>query len=232
MIFRFKNKNNLERAINFIIILSLFIAFPISIWEGNWINLFSCFLTVLFLIVIQFIEGKYDFKIPGELRFLLLFFIYLGIFLGGFKNLYVRFWWFDYFLHLTSGFGLGLLGFLIPYSLQKTKKIEINPFFIAVFGFCFAISLGVLWEIFEFSMDHFFNMNMQSYKNLEMNLELADGYFNARLGLIDTMKDLMLDTIGAFSVSLIGYLYLKNGEFYIFDKFIKKIEVLNPNYFK
>jgi hypothetical protein len=75
-------------------------------------------------------------------------------------------------------------------------------------------------------------MNMQSYKNLEMNLELADGYFNARLGLIDTMKDLMLDTIGAFSVSLIGYLYLKNGEFYIFDKFIKKIEVLNPNYFK
>lgn len=228
MIFNFKNENNLEKVINSVVIFTLIIAIPITIWEQNWINLFLVSLTLFLIFESSWIQKKYNFHLPGELQLVLIVFIYGGIFLGGVHDFYYRFWWFDSLLHAISGLGLGFIGFLIPYSLYKIEKIKTNPFFIALFGFCFALSLGVLWEIFEFLMDELLNYNMQKARNLE----IIYGQFDTRLGIIDTMYDLILDSIGAFIASIIGYLYLKNGEFYIFDKIIKEIEKLNPKYFK
>ncbi|MGM0438836.1 MAG: hypothetical protein ACQEP3_00150 [Patescibacteria group bacterium] len=227
MFSKFKKENRLYRIITGLIFFSLIIAFPISLWEQNWLNLFSIGLTLLFFAVIEVVQDKYDFRLPGELKLIILLLIYTGIFLGGMRDLYNRFWWFDSFLHTISGVGLGFLGFLIPYSLYKTDKLDSSPLFIALFGFSFAVSLGVLWEIFEFGMDHFFQMNMQNAENLE----LIYGYFDTRLGVIDTMHDLILDSLGALVASVVGYIYLKKGEFFLFDKLIKKVEDKNPEYF-
>ncbi len=228
MFSKFKKRSKPYKIITLVILLSLIIAFPISVWEQNWLNTFLIFLTFLLFFIVQAAQDKYDFYLPGELQLLLIVFIYAGVFLGGVQDFYYRFHWFDSLLHAISGLGLGFLGFLIPYSLYKTGKLKTSPFLIALLGFCFALSLGVLWEIFEFGMDEFFGTNMQKARDLEY----IYGYFDTRLGVIDTMHDLILDTLGAFFASLAGYLYLKNGEFFLFDRLIKKVEARNPKYFK
>ncbi len=214
--------------ITFFIILSLLISFPVSLWEGNWLNAFLTALTFFIILAIWRIQKKYNFKVPLELQLIVLIFIYSGVFLGGVQDFYYRFWWFDSLLHTLSGFGLGFLGFLILYSFYKTGKITASPFFIAVFSFCFAITLGVIWEIFEFGVDELLGFNMQKARNLE----LMYGYFDTRLGVLDTMYDLILNTIGALIASIAGYIYLKRGEFFIFDKMVKRIEKHNSHYFK
>ena len=228
MFSNFKKRSRPYKIITSVIILSLIVAFPISIWEQNWLNVFLILLTFGLFSITQVIQDKYNFRLPGELQLLLIAFIYAGVFLGGVRDFYYRFDWFDSLLHAISGLGLGFLGFLIPYSLYKTGKMKASPFLIALFGFCFALSLGALWEIFEFGMDEFFGFNMQKARNLEV----VYGYFDTRLGVIDTMYDLILDALGAFIASVAGYLYLKNGEFFIFDKLIEKVEKSNPKHFK
>ena len=225
---KFKNENRIYKIVTVFIILSLITAFPISIWEQNWLNSFLIVLTFILFSVTQIIQDKYKFKLPGELQLLLIVFIYAGVFLGGVREFYYRFAWFDSLLHAISGLGLGFLGFLIPYSLYKTGKMKASPFLIALFGFCFALSLGAVWEIFEFGMDEFFGLNMQKARDLE----LVYGYFDTRLGVMDTMYDLILDALGALIASTAGYFYLKKGEFFLFDRLIEKVEKRNPNYFK
>ncbi len=220
-------KNNKYKLITNLLMLSLIIAFPISIWERNWLHTFLILLTIVVFFVAQKIQEKYDFYLPGELQLVLILFIYAGIFLGGVRDFYYRFWWFDSLLHAISGLGLGLIGFLIPYSLYKTGKLKANYFFIALFGFCFALSLGAIWEIFEFTMDHFFGFNMQKARDLE----LVYGYFDTRLGVLDTMYDLILDAAGALITSVAGYFYLKKGELFLFDSLVKKVEEKNPQHF-
>lgn len=221
---RFKNRYNL---ITFLILISLVIAFPITVWEQNWMNLFLIVLTFLLIFGSWWLQDVYKFHLPGELQLILIIFIYAGVFLGGVHDFYYRFWWFDSLLHAISGLGLGFVGFLIPYSLYKTGKIKTDPFFIVLFGFCFALSLGALWEIFEFLMDHFLGTNMQKARDLE----LVYGYFDTRLGVIDTMYDLILDAGGALIASVAGYFYLKRGEFFFFDNLIRRVEKENPDYF-
>ena len=228
MFTHFKKENRLYNFIILVITISLVIAFPVSIWEQNWLNAFLVVLTFLLFFIAQLVQDKYNFRLPGELQLLLIVFIYAGVFLGGVRDFYYRFDWFDSLLHAVSGLGLGFLGFLIPYSLYKTGKLKASPFLIALFGFCFALSLGALWEIFEFGMDEFFGFNMQKARDLEV----VYGYFDTRLGVLDTMHDLILDALGAFIASVAGYLYLKNGEFFIFEKLIKKVEKQNPDYFR
>jgi len=228
MFSKFKKRSKPYKIITLVILLSLIIAFPISVWEQNWLNTFLIFLTFLLFFIVQVVQDKYNFYLPGELQLLLTVFIYAGVFLGGVGDFYYRFDWFDSLLHAISGLGLGFLGFLIPYSLYKTGKLKTSPFFITLFGFCFALSLGALWEIFEFGMDEIFETNMQKARDLD----LLYGYFDTRLGVIDTMHDLILDALGAFIASMAGYLYLKRGEFFLFDKLIEKVENKNPERFK
>ncbi len=227
MLANLKKKSKVYNLITGIIFLSLGIALLINLWIQNWFAFFLTVLTFGLILISQLVQKKYDFYLPGELQLALIAFIYAGVFLGGIRDFYYRFEWFDSLLHAVSGLGLGFLGFLIPYSLYKTGKLKASPFLIAFFGFTFALSLGALWEIFEFSMDQFFGLNMQKARNLE----LVYGYFDTRLGVLDTMHDLILDALGAFIASAAGYIYLKTGEAFIFKKLIKKVEKKNPNYF-
>ncbi len=216
------------KIITSFVMISLLLAVVFSIWEKNWLNLFTTVLTITLFLIVQLFQDRYRFKLPSELQITVLLFIYASIFLGGVADFYNRFSWFDSLLHTVSGLGLGFLGFLILYSLHKTGKLNASPFLISFFAFCFALSLGVLWEIFEFLMDEIVGSDMQKARNLEY----VYGYFETRLGVLDTMKDLMLDALGALTASAIGYLYLKGGKFKIFKKLISSVEKDNPHYFE
>lgn len=161
--------------------------------------------------------NRFQVKIPHEFETLAVVFVYLSLFLGEVQGFYVRYWWWDLVLHAGSGFLLGILGFLLVYVLNEKDDVEmdLHPKFIAFFAFMFAMGMGALWEIFEFATDQMLGTNMQ------------------KSGLVDTMWDLIVNTIGALIISVFGWGYLKSKDRDSFleqwiDSFIEK----NPAMFR
>ena len=184
--------------------------------RGNWVSMVAC-IGILFLTFLpSIVRRKYNVYLPLEIDFVVIGFIFAAIFLGEIQGYYTRFWWWDSFLHTGSGLLLGLTGFLLIYILNEEKRVHVKmkPGFVALFAFAFAVMMGGVWEIFEFGMDSFFSLNMQSS------------------GLVDTMWDLIVDTIGAGVISLLGYFYLKKGKSLIFDRVIHRFVKRNPQLFK
>lgn len=132
-------------------------------------------------------------------------FLYASIVLGEFRNFYYKVPHWDTILHMLSGVLLALFGYSLITLLNDSEKIllKLSPAFIGLFTFCFAVALGVIWEIFEFTADGLLNMNMQKFA-----LESAENLVG-RDALKDTMKDLIVDSIGALIISTIGYIRLK-----------------------
>jgi hypothetical protein len=133
-------------------------------------------------------------RVPLEFDTIAVIFIYMSLYLGEVNDFYARFWWWDLALHGSSGFLLGITGFFLVYLLNQDKKanLHLTPGFIALFAFMFSQGLGSLWEIFEFSMDQLFGLNMQ------------------KSGLVDTMWDLIINASAAMAISLLGYGYMKS----------------------
>ncbi|MEX0931162.1 MAG: hypothetical protein WDZ88_00260 [Candidatus Paceibacterota bacterium] len=189
-----KQKRSIDRfRIVFIVLMQIAfaIASVIAIFEKEWLTLFVCITALIVAWLPSILERNLHVHFPLEFDFLLNIFIYSSLFLGEVRGYYTRFWWWDIVLHASSGIALGFIGFLILYSLYRSKRLEMNPSLLAVFSFCFALALGVLWEIFEYTMDSTFGFNMQ------------------KSGLRDTMWDIIVNTVGAFIASLSGYLYVR-----------------------
>jgi len=160
---------------------------------------------------------RFQVKIPHEFESLAVVFVYMSLFLGEVQGYYARFWWWDIVLHTGSGFLLGILGFLLVYVPNEKEDIELDlhPKFIAFFAFIFAMGMGSVWEIFEFSMDQLFGMNMQ------------------KSGLVDTMWDLIVDGVGALIISILGWGFLRTRERDSFlEKWIDSFIDKNPHLFK
>jgi hypothetical protein len=219
-----------EKVLNYItygIILSLVIAVVLEIINKNYEFLYITILSIILCLVPFFIQRKYEIRLPSEIQLATVLFIYSGIFLGEVQNFYVKYWWWDSLLHTFSGFAMGLVVFGALYVLYKTQKIKTKPIFIAIIIFSVTMTIGVLWEIYEFSFDSFAGGNMQRAKNLCPET----GYCDSRLGLMDTMKDFMLNGIGAIFASVLGYIYIKKGEQFLLNGMIKRFIENNPKLF-
>lgn len=189
--------------------LSLIVASVWAIMQGDFIVLGMSLLTLASSFVPTFVERYYNLKLPIEYHLVLIAFLYMSLFLGEVGGAYARFWWWDMVLHASSGVVLGYIGFLILYVLQARKKINMSPLLIAFFSFCAAVTAGVFWEFFEFGMDQFFGLTMQH-------------------GNSDTMKDLIVDAIGALIISVFGYLYFRNQQGSPIESLVKDFMKLNP----
>jgi uncharacterized membrane protein YjdF len=132
-------------------------------------------------------------------------FLYCAIYLGEVRDFYYRVPHWDTILHIFSGAALGALGLSVVSLLNQSEAITVSlsPVFVALFAFCFALSLGVVWEIYEFIIDGLLHTNAQKYA-LESGEPLI-----GQAALMDTMKDLIVDGVGAFVISTIGYVSLK-----------------------
>ncbi|MFO7494386.1 MAG: hypothetical protein R6X05_01980 [Desulfobacterales bacterium] len=200
----------------------LIIETVIAVWEEQWLTAAITIGIILITLIPLIMKKKFSLYIPQEFELLAITFIFASLFLGEVHEYYTRFWWWDIALHTGSGLLLGILGFLLVYILNESDEIDLhmNPGFVAFFAFLFAVGIGVLWEIFEFSMDSFFGTNMQK----EM---LGDPS-----GLTDTMWDLIVDTLGALVISALGYGYLKSGKKESFlERWIDKFIQNNPRLF-
>jgi hypothetical protein len=165
-------------------------ALVLALVERQWHTAAMAILTILLTFVPIVFQRWYNVYIPPVLVSFVAFFAYATIFLGEVSGFYQKFWWWDLVLHLGSAIGFGLVGVIVLLLLFGRKRNESHPFIFALLSFCFAVSVGVLWEIYEFGMDQFFGFNMQ------------------KSGLFDTMADLIIDCIGASIASLAGYLYV------------------------
>ena len=131
-------------------------------------------------------------------------FLFCAIYLGEVRNFYYIIPHWDTILHAFSGAMLGAFGFTLVNILNDSERVKVtlSPAFIALFAFCFAVAVGAVWEIYEFSGDELFGLNMQKFR-------LSDGTeLIGHKALRDTMKDIIIDTIGAAIVSLMGYFSL------------------------
>jgi len=180
--------------------------------------LVQCVLGLIVIILPSLIEHKIKIEIPSRMMVVFILFIYAATFLGEVRNFYYTVPHFDTLLHTLSGGMIGALGFSIIAFLNNSDKIPVtlSPLFVACFTFCFALALGGIWEIYEFMADGIMNTNMQKFA-LENGTQLI-----GRTAVIDTMKDLIVDAIGAFVISIIGYISLKYEKGWVEKMQIKK----------
>ncbi len=179
----------------------------------------QCILGVLAFFLPNIISKKTKIVIPSNMYIVYVLFLYGAVFLGEVRNYYYRVPHWDTILHTCSGAMLGALGFSFVNILNKHEKVhvELSPMFVALFAFGFAITLGVMWEIYEFTFDGVLGLNMQKFA-LEDGTQLI-----GRAAVTDTMEDLIVDSIGAFTMATIGYISLKYKKGWI-DKLLIKIK--------
>lgn len=217
---REKRKRNLGKIFVILVLISFVAPIGFLIWriatggepdgigretQDYVLMLLQCVLGIFAILVPARLMRRWDIEIPRVMFLLYIAFLYCAIFLGEVRSFYYNVPHWDTILHTFSGVMLGALGFSMIAVFNNTERIPLNlsPLFIAVFAFCFALALGGVWEIYEFTMDVVFGTNMQKFA-IENGADLV-----GQAALADTMKDIIVDAVGAFAMSVIGYVSLK-----------------------
>ena len=215
-----------------LLVVSVMIA---QLFNRDYFNAFLCALTLVLFTIPAFIEYKLNIDVPNTLEVIILLFIFSAEILGEIRSYYLQFPYWDTMLHTINGFLMAAIGFSLIDILNRSERVALNlaPIFVGLFAFCFSMTVGVLWEFFEFSMDQLAGMDMQkdtivsTIHSVSLNPEGANvpvtvqveslvvngqewdlgGYLD--IGIIDTMKDLLVNFIGAVVFSIIGIFYIK-----------------------
>ena len=216
----------------------------LQILKGNFENALLCLLSLLLLLVPFFIQKNFKITLPNTLEIIILLFIFSAEILGEIQNFYGIFPFWDTMLHTINGFLAAAVGFSLINLLNKnSEKFNLSPVYLCLVAFCFSMTIGVLWEFFEFASDKVLSIDMQKdrvvdkissveldpeknnnpivikdigytiiYNNEGKELaKISNGYLD--IGINDTMKDLIVNFIGAVVFSSIGYFYLiSNGK--------------------
>ena len=197
--------------------IALLIGAGLSLIRGNY-EVAAITLGIIFITFLPVLLGqRFQVRIPSEFELLAVIFIFASLFLGEVRGYYIRYWWWDIVLHTGAGFLFGILGFLLVHVLNEKEDVELDlkPGFVALFAFVFALAFGTLWEIFEFTVDQVFGTNMQ------------------KSGLVDTMWDMIVNSIGALTIAILGWGYLrKKGADSFLERWIQDFIKANPRFFK
>jgi len=170
----------------------------------------QCLLGLVVLSVPSIASRKLKFNIPNFIYIMYYVFLYCAIFLGEVLNFYYVIPHWDVILHFFSGAMLGALGFILVSQLNDSEmiRVSLSPFFVALFAFCFALSCGAVWEVYEFVFDGLLGLNMQKF--ITATGEVLVGHD----ALHDTMTDIIVDALAALLISLIGYSRLKADQWF------------------
>ena len=223
-------------SVYFILRLSVVLMLVAQFFNQNYENMLLCVLTLVLFMLPSMFERRLHIDLPDTLEVIILLFIYAAEILREIQSYYTSYPGWDTMLHTMNGFLCAAIGFALVDILNREEKVSLHlsPFFMAVTAFCFSMTIGVLWEFFEFGMDMFFHTDMQrdtvvnaiysatldvtrSNKVVavpgiqEVLINGQDlglgGYLD--IGLIDTMKDLFVNFIGAVVFSVTGFFYAK-----------------------
>ncbi len=174
--------------------------------------LMQCILGLSTIHLPSILEKKLHFEIPGVLYGCYIVFLYCAIFLGEVRSFYYLIPQWDTICHFFSSMMTGFFGMMVVCILNRNEHVQmqLSPLFVALFAFSFSVMCGSVWEVYEFTADGLFGMNMQKFMT-------ADGVqLVGHAALADTMKDIIVDILGAVLASTIGYFSIKyNHRWYI-----------------
>ena len=234
-----------KRSVTLVYILlrtSVVLVMLAQIFNRNFENVFLCVLTLLLFMMPSVMKRKLDVELPNTLEIIILLFIYAAEILGEIGAYYVTFPYWDTVLHTLNGFLCAAIGFSLVDILNRSssERFNLSPLYMAIAAFCFSMTVGVIWEFFECTMDQLFFLDMQKdtvvsaigsimldapggnhpvvIKNItDVIIVQADGTQTALglggyldIGLLDTMEDLFVNFIGALTFSIIGYFYVQS----------------------
>lgn len=241
----------------FYILIRLFVVgmIVIQVLNRNFENVFVCVLTLILFMIPTFVERRLKIDLPNTLEVMIILFIFAAEILGEINEFYVLIPGWDTMLHTINGFLMAAIGFSLVdiFNRSERTKFFLSPVFLAVVAFCFSMTIGVLWEFFEFGADMLLHTDMQKdtfvtqFASVTLHpegrnipipvnditqtvIKTADGttytlgaYLD--IGLIDTMKDLIVNFFGAVAFSIIGFFYIKSrGKNKFADRFIPKLK--------
>lgn len=222
-------------AVYFVLRFIIIAILVMSILKGKWENTMTCVLTLILFLIPSFIEKRLKIDIPNVGEVIMLLFIFSANILGEMASFYEKIPFWDTMLHTLNGFICAGVGFGLIDILNRQERIKINlsPIFVCLFSFCFSMMIGTVWEFFEFGMDFFFGKDMQkdTVINTINSVLLTEGNINEittidgitdtivngqhldiggylDIGIIDTMKDMFVNFIGAVVYNVAGYFYL------------------------
>ena len=247
-------KNNKSKFSVYLLLRGLIIlCLILQLIRREYENVALCILSLILLFLPFIIERRLKVDLPNTVEIIIMVFVFSAEILGEINNFYgiIPFW--DTMLHTLNGFLMAAIGFSLFDILNKhLKSINLSPIFLCLFSFCFSMTIGVIWEFFEYGVDKTIHYDMQKdeyineihtvtldpmqsnkvitvddinytilYDQNNNELVRLNGYLD--IGLNDTMKDLIVNFIGAVIFNIFGYIYLKNRD----DKFIKNFIIKN-----
>lgn len=247
---RYKEEKKSAIIIYFVLRILVIICAILSIVNGNYRHTFICILALVLFTLPTVAQKTLKFELPNTFEAIVYFFIFAAEILGDVNRFYVTVPHFDTILHTMNGFLCAAFGFaLLDIIDRRSRKIDVTPLFIAIVAFSFSMTIGVLWEFFEYGGDQIFVADMQkdtivsSFSTSKLDdskrvyvtdivetqiktksgqtYVIKDGYLD--IGINDTMKDLLVNMVGAIVFCIFGVIYLKNERENSFaNKFIPK----------
>lgn len=181
---------------------------------GYWEVAFVSVATLALSMAPAFLASRFSVTMPIPFLVAITLFAIGSVLMGEAFGFYERFWWWDLALHGASAVGFGIIGFLFIFMLFEGDKFAAPPIAIAFLSFCLAMTVGSIWEIFEFSMDSGFGFNMQ------------------KSGLDDTMEDMIVNAVGGLIGASSGFLYLKGREKHLFAPFVRQFVDANMRLYR
>lgn len=244
-------QHKVKAGVYIIIRLILVSLLTAGILNGKWENVVTCVLTLGLLMLPLFIDRKLSVALPSVLETIVVLFVFAANVMGELGAFYEKIPIWDSLLHTVNGFICAGVGFGLTDILNRSErvKLSLSPMFVCLFSFCFSMTVGVVWEFFEFGADMLFEKDMQKdtiitaihsglisgKPNVIMHIRDItstvvngenlgiNGYLD--IGLIDTMKDLLVNFVGAVVFDTIGWFYLKGRSAGFFAEFYPKEEV-------
>lgn len=244
-------KNKAAFALYLVLRVLVIMIMIAQFFNGNYENVFLCILTLILFFVPSFIQLNYHIKLPDTLEVIILLFIFAAEILGEIHAYYIVFPFWDTMLHTLNGFLAAAIGFSMVDILNRNERFsfKLSPIFMAIVAFCFSMTIGVMWEFFECSMDLLFHLDMQkdtvvhTISSVMLDptggntptkiTDITEVYVNGQplglggyldIGLLDTMKDLFVNFVGAVIFSALGYFYVKyKGKCSFASRFIPKV---------
>lgn len=234
--FRTVENKRLISALYILLRVSVVMVLIAQVLNGNFENVMLCVLTLILFTLPSLIERRLKIDLPDTLEIIILLFIFAAEILGELNCYFITFPYWDTMLHTTTGFLCAATGFALIDILNRNSHIKftLSPVYVALVAFCFSMTVGVLWEFFEFGADRLLHWDMQkdtvvhsvtsvmldpTNKNIPVTISGIEsvvvngqelglgGYLD--IGLYDTMEDLFVNFIGAVVFSVIGYFYIK-----------------------
>ncbi len=209
-----------------------------QLWWRNYEAAVVCFFSLFLFLIPSFMEDHFKVEIPPLFETIIYLFIFAAEILGEVDHFYVAIPGWDTMLHTLNGFLCAAIGFsMIDLLNRHSSNVKLSPFYLAMVAFCFSMTVGVIWEFIEFTGDMYFGQDMQkdfivqSFQSVTLDpdntqkviavkgitdtvihaasgdVTIEGGYLD--IGIIDTMKDLFVNLIGAVVFSIFGYIYAK-----------------------